>query len=54
MSIKGNWPRENCTLLDKICWLYLGDLPEKMCARAMISTRARSVGKAFSRGRLSR
>lgn len=34
MSIKGNWPRENCTLLDKICWLYLGDLPEKIHVRA--------------------
>lgn len=34
MSIKGNWPRENCTLLDKICWLYLGDLPEKIYVRA--------------------
>lgn len=33
MSIKGNWPRENCTLLDKICWLYLGDLPEKIYVR---------------------
>lgn len=33
MSVKGNWPRENCTLFDKFCWLYLGDLPEKLRVR---------------------
>lgn len=33
MSAKGNWPRENCTLFDKFCWLYLGDLPEKLRVR---------------------
>lgn len=33
MSVKGDWPRENCTLFDKFCWLYLGDLPENLRVR---------------------
>lgn len=33
MAVKGNWPREGCTLFDKFCWLYLGDLPEKLRVR---------------------
>ncbi|WP_308623601.1 hypothetical protein [uncultured Enorma sp.] len=33
MSVRGTWPRENCTLFDKLCWLYLGDLPEKLRVR---------------------
>lgn len=33
MSIKGDWPREGCTLFDKFCWLYLGELPEKLRVR---------------------
>ena len=33
MSVKGDWPRENCTLIDKFCWLYLGDLPENLRVR---------------------
>ena len=33
MSVKGNWPREGCTLFDKFCWLYLGDLPENLRVR---------------------
>ena len=44
MAVKGNWPREGCTLFDKFCWLYLGDLPEKLRVRVSDDFDPRAFG----------